>query len=279
MILELQWGGYPNALRLAGFSPNIKQNKNKYQHPTKKQLLTHLKKLAKKLGRTPKYKDLIADGTYTETAYKLTFGTFNNAFLQAGLLLNRRQEIAPSTLTQKMLLDYLKEFSEKLDKVPTCFDVIDDKKFTIKNFADLFGSFADALQRAGLKKKMLLYSKEQILVHLKILAKSIGRTPNNKEIEAYLKKELNKSLGILYARFGSINKALELAGLDLLTKQSTYPKKYSNQELLDHLKELYQKYNLKPTYSIINYENKYNPDLYAMRFKSLINARELAGLR
>lgn len=275
---KIAMGGYPNALRLAGFSPIIPANRIKYRHPSKKKLIAHLQELAKKLDRTPMYKDIIADGKYTETAYKIAFGTFNNAFLKAGLSLNRRQEIDPASLTQQMLLDYLKEFSEKIDKVPTCYDVIDDKTYTIKNFSDLFGSFADALQQAGLKKKLLLYSKEQILVHLKILAKSIGRTPNNKEIGAYFKTELNRGLGTLYTRFESINKALELAGLDLSTRQSSYPKRYSNQDLLDHLKELYQKYNLKPTYAIINYENKYNPDLYAMRFKSLTNATELAGL-
>lgn len=270
------FGSYNKALLQAGLEVNIAPRFIK-KIASKTRLIKHLQKLAARLGRTPMYKDIVEDGKFPEHYYKRQFGTFNKAFLAAGLALNRRQKQKQEDLAPEVLLNYLKTLETKLGRVPGADDITRDKKYTIKNFSNFFGSFTDALDIAGLRQKKSELSDQQLIDLLKGLNRKNGHLPRLKEIsEAMI--GYRGGYGTYYRRFGSLDNAFVLAGLDPAMKEQER-KKVKDEDLLCHLKMLFEKYGKIPTHSIILKDEKYHPRIYGKRFVSLQNALERAGLK
>lgn len=116
-----------------------------------------------------------------------------------------------------------------------------------------------------------MITDEYLLKRLRQLAKKIGRTPSRNDLRIY-----NMNAGIYYYRFGSFPKAQKLAGL--VPNKRGYEKKYTNQYLLNHLKELAQQLGRVPSSSDITAAKKVTTKPYFTRFGSFTKAKKLAGL-
>ena len=135
-----RFGTWNNALKLAGLQVN-----KKHRHMTDEELLEALRKLAKKLGKTPRQQDLSKDSSMPSSAtYIKRFGGWNNAIRMAGLQINKN-------FSDKELLDMLRDFAKKLGKTPSLRNLEKDPSMpSAKTFTSHFGSWLNALELAGL---------------------------------------------------------------------------------------------------------------------------------
>lgn len=75
---KIQFDGWTNALKEAGYEPDYERN-----IPIA-DLLAEIDKLHDKLGRVPMQQDMLHLGDYSATTYQNRFGTWNDALKQAG---------------------------------------------------------------------------------------------------------------------------------------------------------------------------------------------------
>jgi hypothetical protein len=104
-----------------------------------------------------------------------------------------------------------------------------------------------------------------LLSHLKELAQQLGKTPSKKDIAAARKA----SYDTYYAHFGSLRNAQIEAGL--VPTESGVKKRYSDDDLLNHLKELAQQLGRTPKQKDITAAGKINIKAYNYHFGNLEN--------
>lgn len=121
---------------------------------------------------------------------------------------------------------------------------------------------------------------DQLLDKLQKLADKLSRTPTAKE---YSKEYTGGFLFTLTRTFGSYNNALNILGLTKNKPGSKNPynkgvSRYTDEALLQYLKDYYETYKLPPTFS--DWKRHFFPDyhIYLKRFGSIKEARKLAGL-
>ena len=157
-----------------------------------------------------------------------------------------------SKYSNKYLLNHLKELSVKLGRAPYVWEI--DKAGIVKYWVYFkrFGSLSNAQKAAGLvpnkrgrvkQQKYSEYSDEYLLNHLKELSVKLGRAPYCWEID---KAGIVKYC-IYFKRFGSLSNAQKAAGLvPTRERERVEQQKYSDEYLLNHLKELSVKLGRTP---------------------------------
>lgn len=144
-IYQKYFKSYSEVCRKANLEPN---NGGPYERYTDQELLKHLRKLADKLGRTPRSKELHQPSRST---YHKRFGSYSEACRQAGLE-PRKVKVDK---TSKELLKGLKEYSEKVGRTPTQKDLSNcDRLPSVGTFQRRFGSWKKAIKKAGLKPRV-----------------------------------------------------------------------------------------------------------------------------
>ena len=116
------------------------------------------------------------------------------------------------------------------------------------------------------------YTDEFLLNHLKELAVKLKRTPFGRDIE----KAGLATYAVYYKRFGSFTKAQEMAGLEP-TKKTDTPK-YTDEEILNHLRELAAKLGRSPKIKDVMEAGKVSIAIYNKRFRKYSKAVAKAGL-
>ncbi|MBR3414501.1 DEAD/DEAH box helicase family protein [Candidatus Saccharibacteria bacterium] len=170
------------------------------------ELIELLQTKAKSLGRTPTKKDVDSDnGMPSSDTYANRFGSWNKALEAARLSPSQYRR------TDKELIDLLKAKAESLGRTPMKNDIrLDSNMPNVSIYARRFGSWKKALRMAGLLINRYRISDEKLIELLKAKAKSLGRTPTEKDI----KLDSSMPSSTTYAkRFDSWNQALEAAGL------------------------------------------------------------------
>lgn len=270
-VYIFRFGCLSKAQKAAGLIPNKNCPQRKYSDEF---LLGHLKELAKKLGRTPNASDIYKQGDTSSEVYTKRFGSLSKAQKAAGLIPNKRG--GPKKYTNEFLLNYLKELAVKLGRTPYIKDIIEAGEVSCHSYVSHFGLFSNAVKAAGLVPNKTgfqqKYTDEYLLIHLKELAQKLGRTPNN--------KDLNKPgvicSAVYVAYFGSINKAVIAAGLVPNKRGGT--KKYTDEFLLNYLKELAKKLGRMPAITDIIKAGDVSHSSFTYHFGSLGKARQVAGL-
>jgi uncharacterized protein YihD (DUF1040 family)/uncharacterized protein YejL (UPF0352 family) len=263
-------------LKKLGFK-DMTSNNDSWQKFSNEHLLDHLKKLAKKLGKTPSGRDLAEDGKVSIFIYQDRFGGYIKAQKKAGLIPNRDYKTRNrKKYSEEYLLDLLRALAKKLGRTPSGRDIENAGIVSRTIYHDRFGSLAKAQKAAGqvpsLGKKLLKYSDEYLMDHLKKLAKKLGRTPDWND----LIKAGHGSPTLYRMRFGSISKAQKKAGLVPIEYKNR--QKYSDEYLLNHLSELAKELGRTPIWCDIAKAGKGSPTLFKMRFGSILNAQKKAGL-
>jgi len=123
--------------------------------------------------------------------------------------------------TREYLLGQLRRLANELGRTPTSREVSQASSkggcASKATFTRVFGSFNKALEEAGLTvgQHKLGGSCEQLIADLQALAQELGRTPTAVDVENASKQAKNASSTTYKVRFGSFNKALKAAGLEV----------------------------------------------------------------
>jgi len=130
--------------------------------------------------------------------------------------------------------------------------------------------------RAARYKKT--YSNEELITGLINFSKKLGKIPTYQEME-----DSGPFSGWIYKeRFGSWNNAINIAELENLKRNKDEVPKgrkfVSDEELIEHLKKLYAKYEIPPTDKNLRIEKGHTSKVYINRFGSLKKARKIAGI-
>ena len=185
-----------------------------YKLYSKRKLLVLLKNFAKKIGRTPRRKDIYLNKNMPDpNTYKERFGSFNNAIKKAKLQITNSKYFYYS---DKKLLNELRRLAKKLGRVPNKNDLKNYRGApSMWIYCNRFGSYNNAVKLIGLKPNNIYnYSKKELLSILKKIAKTLGHTPSV--------RDLQKIKGIpcpvtYFNKFGSYDKAIMAANLKLNT--------------------------------------------------------------
>ncbi|MEP7170689.1 MAG: hypothetical protein ABI855_15065 [Bacteroidota bacterium] len=221
------FGSLRKALKLAGIAPISRKMSAGSVEEKKEALLADLKDVADRLGHTPVTTEMIKDGKYGFSSYKLYFGSWSNAVKEAGLVPspNRGRSIVASGNAEEKkerLLANLKEVAQNLGHTPNTNE-IKEGQYSLTSYKKYFGSLGNAAIQAGLQPNMSkrgrsiglpadeLQAKVVLLSHLKDLAHRLQHTPSAIQMD----KEGDYTYLTYKKYFGSWKQAQMLAGLKL----------------------------------------------------------------
>ena len=157
------------------------------------ELLDEIQRVKQKLGRVPNSADMGEYGAYSGANYSSYFGSWSTALERCELKQDR----------DETLLETLRSLEERLDRLPKPSDVRDDSDFSQSEYIQIFGSFAEALEAAGIDKQQYL------IENLKQVAAKIDGKPGSTAPNKYG----DYSSGMYQRYFESWDAAVEAAGL------------------------------------------------------------------
>lgn len=151
-----------------------------------------------------------------------------------------------------------------------------------ETFKRRFGTWNAAKEQAGLDtlpedQVQVQYSDEELLGMLRSLADQFDRPLERQDVED---AEDLPATSTFEHRFGSWNEAKEAAGLETRGRgEAGRGTSYTDEELLEKLRELAEQYDGPLTKSAVNRADGYpGATTYYRRFGSWENAKEKAGL-
>lgn len=144
----------------------------------------------------------------------------------------RRSENLPS---KGHLILSLQAISQRLGRTPTTTDINEMSKagrsYPLTNYYDVFGSFVEAVKKAGLKANYKQkFNKEKLLSELRELRAKLKRPLLAKDVVAARKKGKVSSVYHFQRAFGSVPKAIEAPGAG--------KKIYTSREMIEILRRL-----------------------------------------
>ena len=241
--LSSYFGSFTNALRSAGLKVR------RHYDMSREDLLINLRKLAKKLGRTPTISDIHVTSSRSEgpsiMLYIKLFGSLNNALIEAGINPTRMLQC-----TRSELIKQLSALAKKLGRTPTVYDITAANKRgecgSTGVFVDRFGSIPEAQQAAGLivyrSVETMRTSDATLIRKFKKLAKKLGRTPVTDDMNEASKRDEIPGLSTYRNRFGSLTNLQRLAGIAV-----RYRNNYTQAEVKRELRKLALKLDRTPT--------------------------------
>lgn len=179
--------------------------------------------------------------------------------------------------TRDELLKKLRELSEELGKSPSQKDLEQARGYpSMSPYRSRFESWAEAKREAGLGvhgRGETRYSDEELLEQLRELAEGLGREPLISDV-----KEADDlpSFQTYIKRFGSWIDAKRKAGVK---RGVPHQQRYSDEELLDVLRQLKAELGRKPRVQDLRNRDDYPADnTYRRRFGSWPEAKKKAGV-
>lgn len=179
--------------------------------------------------------------------------------------------------TNKELIDILIEFNKKEGRPPRANDFKNCLPNT-STFLSRFGKWESVLSAAGLKKGKFrdsAFTNDELISYLVSIYDKYGKVPTNRDLKKYNLPSNNTYI----KHFGSFKNALIIAGLfDLRKDKHQFCNTYTDEEMLDNLREYMKSKDRIPVHSIIKKELS-NPSIsaYEKRFYSIFNAFKMIG--
>ena len=203
------FGSWNKALKIASLKPHR-------ENLTVEKILDDIKAVAEKLGHSPMTIEYEEYGSYTLPPIYSRFTTWLNALDAAGLEHPDYSAGVQNPVTPEKVIKSLQSLAETLGKTPTATEYNEIKTtYCLGTLYIHFGTYDEAVLAAGLKipernvgNHYPKYSEKELLDKLRAIAKELGRTPSQLE-----STELGLPTTTLQHRFGTYNKAVELAGL------------------------------------------------------------------
>ncbi|KXS45579.1 MAG: hypothetical protein AWU54_315 [Candidatus Frackibacter sp. T328-2] len=114
--------------------------------------------------------------------------------------------------SEEELLEALKQKAKELGRTPKSKEVKKDYMMpSVNTYQSRFGTYNNALEKAGLKFNEKSFSKQKLLKMLKIKAKELGKTPTKEDIN---NDKRMASSATYYNKFESYTEACRKAGLE-----------------------------------------------------------------
>lgn len=186
----------------------------------------------------------------------------------------------PKSLPSKgHLILSLQSIAQRLGRTPTTTDITEQSKagrsFPLNNYYDVFGSFLEAVKKAGLKPRYKQkFDREKLLGELRDLRAGLNRPLIGKDVLAAGKKGKVSSMYHFQRAFGSVPKAIEEAGAGR--------KKYSRDEIIKILRRIDAKLDRPVLAADIDelYHSGKGPSHRAVEreFGGIAKARRAAGI-
>jgi len=257
-VYTTRFGRWNQALERAGLEPN------RHSDVSNKNLIEELHRLSKEHGHSPRVKDNEA-GKYGTTLYKSRFGSWNEALEAADLPLNH-----DVTISSDRLIRSIQSVAQRLNRSPTRKEYTEHSSFYGSTCEQRFGSWNDALLKAGLKPNHLIdIPKADLLDDLLELSERLGCVPTQHDID----KSDYHSANVYCSRFGSWNEALQRAGLDPINRTDI-----PRSELVDELSALAEKLERSPTIADMERLGCFSYPTYFETFGSWNNSLKAIGL-
>ena len=211
------------------------ETRNRYE---KRELIEKLQRLSKELCHTPRRIDInSSDYCPNIDTYERHFESYEKAIIEAGLVPCRPYV----QITDEELTDKLKEAVSRLNHVPSMRELSWMKSYpNPSTYAERFGSWKDALKKAGFEKSGKFISNEKLLQDLKDAAKELNHTPTYWEMDTMKKYSNPRTIA---DRFGSWRNSIKKVGLEPVRKG------YSEKELFSHIRRLKNKIGRLPTFA------------------------------
>lgn len=237
------------------------------QHTERKikaELLSEIDRVKRELSKTPTAEDMTQKGKYSSSTYIRIFDSWNEALRQANAGINKRGEVPESELLSQLI-----SLADQLEHSPTVEDIRKHSEFGVTTYTNKFGSWNEALERAGLERNIQRnITKSELTEQLIQFADTLGRTPT--------KPEMNKkgpySATTYQQKFDSWNEAIEQAGL-----QTNIEHNISNDKLIKEIKRLADELGYTPTRRDMDQHGKFSSGSYRRAFSSWNQALNRAG--
>lgn len=212
-----RFGGWKAALRTAGINSVV------CQEEARRAILEELRGLAVKLGRAPRQEEWRGPVS-VKTVIRL-FGGWADALEAAGLTpyRNRGRCFDPER-ARREVTERIQALAKELGRTPTMKEWC--QRFGVSAILNWFGTWNTAVEAAGLvpnrrriRPVRRRVTDEEALESLKQLAAELGRRPMVRDLDGEVAVRLGcPSHALLCQRFGSLGKALAVAGLDGLPR-------------------------------------------------------------
>ncbi|KNF07377.1 hypothetical protein CLPU_17c00020 [Gottschalkia purinilytica] len=245
---------------------------------TKEELINIMQDWYKKHKKIPSVKKFEKDNSVPDpTTYMSKFEMKWSEVVELTLGVETLKGNESYNYTEEQLLDMFKKEYDRIK--PKSQEEFKEKKScdtpSLTYLFDKFNTTWNGLKEmVGLDTILIRKSKEQLLKELKELADKLGKTPSIPDMEKY---------GLNYSaykeRFGSYNKALLEAGLEL---NSTITKvKESKEELLkmyiDFSCSIGKSLGGASAKDLDNSDKIYNSDIFRIRFGGMTGLKKKAG--
>jgi len=241
---------------------------------SREDLLSELQRLTEELGSVPTINDLSENGEFSKGPYSRVFGSWNSALEEAGLTPNLEQNISDSEL-----LDTIREVADTVGGRPTTAHLQKHSKRCPSLYRDRFGSWKDALERAGFEPEYKGKShhhtipREQLLDEIHRLAGKLGRAP----IQSDMVKQGKYSIRPYERAFGSWAAAKEKAGFEPGNSWAVNRDQPSRGDLLQSIQDLADELGRPPMQSDMKKDGPYSMVPFCRVFGSWSNAKQAAG--
>lgn len=231
----------------------------------KQVLLAELQDLAAELSKTPSQRDMTQRGGASAKTYQKKFGSWNKALREAGLEVNKEQNIAKSDL-----IDELLRLADELERTPTSRDMAENGKYASSNYTNKFDSWNDAVREAGLDPTRYRdIPRQKLLSELERLTEELGHTPTAPEMTQHGCFSQNA----YWREFGSWNSALKEANIGINRE-----KNISESDLVNELHRLGEELGQTPSAADMDNEGRFSVGTYERQFGSWNEAIKEAGL-
>lgn len=192
--------------------------------------------------------------------------------------------------TKEDLIDDLKRIANLVGKTPSSRNIKDHSIYEYKDYFKFFDSYQAAIKEARLndvkRKKKVNHSKNQkqseLINYFLEKTRELERLPTKKDLQDDEKHNYME----YYRVFGSYKNAIIESGLAEIVNKQKKPADFlkeinsflTNQQLVEFLLMLADKYGRPPKVTDLKLENKYSAIIFRKRFGSWRNALKSAGI-
>lgn len=137
-----RFGGWNEALELAGFEPN-------HREVSDEELLAELRRLEDELDHEPRIKDVREHGKFAPSTFTRRFGSWLEAREAAGQ--TGTAELLDRRVSRDELITALQTVAMEVGRAPSQRDMTEHGEYSVRPFYREFGSWLDALEEAGME--------------------------------------------------------------------------------------------------------------------------------
>lgn len=267
-VYETRFGDWNSALEEAGLNPAETMSAiAEADNVSEEELLDELRMVADEVGGTPTHQDVNEHGAYAPIAYVDQFGSWLNAVTDAGL-------VDPDDDILRNVVDVALEIG--YPPSPHEYNGHDTAEHGVTKVCNEFGDWEAALDAAGfdnLDAGGNAASEVELLDNLSRFAIELGETPTQNDMNS----DGPHSSNTYNNRFDGWNNALRAIGLE--PNRIRRREKTSDEELLNELRRLADKFDHTPRYKDMDRHGTYSTTTYERRFGSWNAAIKEADLK